>query len=322
MATKKEASTFESINEKMDKKIKLFENFDFGEMELKNAMLRIGTHFFKIEMVENKELTSFKNEIENDLKSKLREKLKDLRTFIDKNMIEYASIVNTIKSEYERKEAILTEKLANSNPMPNITPAQMEKGVSVVPLNRGIGWIVRRTYWPKLVDRKPLKVKLQQKMIKNVLVVIRTEGNLVKEISLKRVSDFGIFDHYHRNCWGDWHWQSKRVNNGDDAIDIANEAMAILENINTMSLAGHNPRGLPAISTVRRNLEEEKVIKPLAKNSNVEDVIELNNDWDATNVNLTLPPIATQTTRTTPPPVVATNVDNEDDGWTTTPVRF
>ncbi len=316
MAVKKDTSTFESINEKMDEKIKLFENFDFGEIELKDAMLRIGTHFFKMQIVENKEITSFKTEIENDLKSKLREKLKELRTFIDKNMIEYASVVNTIKSEYERKEAILTEKLANANPMPNITQSQLEKGLSVIPLNRGIGWIVRRTYWPKLVDRKPIKIKLQQKMIKNVLVVIRTEGTTVKDITIKRVSDFGVFEHYHRNCWGDWHWQNKKVNNGDDAITIANEAMAILENINTMSLAEHNPHGLPAISTVRRNLEEEKVIKPLKKNVNIgEDIIELTDDWDATNVVLPATPTIARVRST----AVATDTTvDTDDGWTTT----
>ena len=258
--TKNKISDLDDISKKMSDKIITTDNIEFDDVSLKDVTLKIGTTFFKLSLLGKEDVYSFKSEIENELRLKLKEKLKDLRLFIDKNMTEAFSIVNTIKSEYSRKETILTERLANANPMPPIQMREAERGLSVMPMNSGgIGWIIRRTYWPKFVDRVPIVYKLQQKMISQVLIVIRTEKEQVKEITVRRPSDFQIFDHYHKNCWGDWRWQDKKVNSPNDALVIADEAIAVLENINSMSMANNNPTGLPNIATVRRNLESDMV---------------------------------------------------------------
>ena len=251
----KQDRTLEDINKNMNDKIADADSIEFGDPSLKDVTLKVGRNFYKLSLVGQEDVYSFKSEIENELRVKLKEKLKDLKAFIDKNMTEAFSIVNTVKSEFNRKEAILTDRLAKAHPMPEITQNQAERGLSVIPWEGGIGWIVRRTYWPKFADRKPINTKTQKKLITNILVLIRTEKEQVTSISLRRLSDFALFDHYHRNCWGDWNWQHKKVKSADDAILIADEAMGVLENINSMSIADRTPYNLPTISTVMRNLD-------------------------------------------------------------------
>ena len=53
---------------------------------------------------------------------------------------------------------------------------------------------------------------------------------------------------------GTWRFP-REYNTADDIIKIAKDAEAVLENVNTGSVANRNPSGLPRIDTLKSNIE-------------------------------------------------------------------
>jgi len=219
--------------------------------------LRIGNKIvrFKTEEV----VQSVEEEIREELMHELKDKLKELSNYVDKKLNEAHSTVVTITDEYQRKEKILNDKLANSKPMPYISWEQAKRGLSVIPeSSTGIAWLVRKVYWPKFVDNSLIEPKYQKKMITPVIIYIVVEKDIIKRIDIKTIN-LENFDHYHAGCWGNWLWSKIRIKNAEDILNVADEAIAVLEKINTMSIARRTPSGLPRLETLMRNLVNRSV---------------------------------------------------------------
>lgn len=245
----------ETIN-KINSEINSFNIID--EIELDGMSVRIGGHIFEMKKIN--ETHSIEDSIRKEYQDKFNEKIKMLGNFVNEKLTESFSVIDSLKSEYSRKEKILNDRINNATLMPSFNINHITNGVSVVPINGGgIGWIVRRVYWPKFVDNRRINTKTQKKMISNVLVyIIVNNDNKTSSVSLRKF-DFSEFDHYHRNCWGDWNWSTLKADNVEDIIKIADDAIAVLERINSMSLANRTPRGLPRFDTVLRNCDDEVV---------------------------------------------------------------
>ena len=228
-------------------------DLDVNKINLDGATIRLGGKVLKLTLDKNDDTTTIEQEIRAELQNKLKVKMRDLSSFVDTKMGEAFVLVDSLKSEYLRKEKMLNDKIAKSNPMPDITFEQAQKGLSVIPTNNGIGWLVRRTYWPKFVDDSVIEPKTQKKMITNVVVYIVTLGEKVIELSIRQLANLNTFDQYHRGCWGNWQYQANKIKNANDVLALADQAIAVLERINTMSVARRNPDGLPRLDTLRRN---------------------------------------------------------------------
>jgi hypothetical protein len=120
-------------------------------------------------------------------------------------------------------------------------------------------YLVHGLYWPKYVDRQAIEPTYTKKMISHIVIMFRTEGNRIKEITTRKPIGFDYFDHYHQakpDCWGQWKFQ-RNFRGCDDIIKIAQEAQIVLENVNSGSVANRNPRGLPRKDTLNRHLLPE-----------------------------------------------------------------
>lgn len=261
-------------------------DLDVDKIALDGVTMRIGGKVLNLTVSQSTPAATIEQEIREELKVKLKDKLTALGAFIDKKMSEAFGIVESVKSEYARKEKILVDKIQSSNVMPQITWSQAERGLSVIPTKDGVGWLVRKTYWPKFLDNKVIDPKFQKKMITNVIVYIETQGKKVVNVTVRKLAGLGTFDHYHRNCWGNWTWQ-KSVDGAEDILAMADQAMAVLERVNSMSVAVRNPIGLPRIDTLTRHtdgsldeISEEMVGRNLTRTGTVVDDNE--NVWSTT----------------------------------------
>jgi hypothetical protein len=232
---------------------------DVDSSLLNEITMRIGGSLVKLVKVSDNPI-DFEREIRNEYKEKLSEKLTKIGEIINQKMAEAMSIINAQKGEYERKEMILQDKLDKAVPMPEITYSHAKQGISVTRgPNRGdLAWHIRAVYWPKFVDRVSIDTRHVKKMVTPVVIVILTNGNKITSVTTRKMSDLSYFSHYHQaspDCWGSWR-PPVTWTNTQDILNVARDVEAVLENINSSSVATNGPRGLPRLSTLQRNLVE------------------------------------------------------------------
>ena len=254
-----------SIKKEAEKNItEIFNMLDAVDLDVirsEGISLRAGNKILKLEVSLDQDLT-IEDEIRNELKTKLRDRIKIIREKVNEKITEMSNFVNTIKVEYDRKEEDLKNQLKRATPMPNITEGHAKNGLSVVRGNNKdtLIWLVQGIYWPKYMDKKPLDKKFSKKLLSNVIFFIRTNGNKIVSVTTRQPIGLSHFQHYHQqgsgDCWGSWSpirdWKTP-----DDIIRCAREAEAVLENINTGSIATRNPRGMPRKETVARHIMKD-----------------------------------------------------------------
>lgn len=235
---------------------------DMDGIKLDTVSVRIGNQIFLLEKVENSNI-DLESEIREEYKEKLAGILSKLKQVIIEKMDQSKEMIDIIRRDYEEKEQQLKSKLNEIVPMPNINFEHARRGLSVVKGNREeeLIWLVRRVYWPKYVDRKPIKPGYIKKMITPIIVLIITVGKHIRGVSTRQLGNLDYFAHYHQSspdCWGNWEYP-KTWSTPEDILDVANQAVVVLENINSMSLAIRSPRGLPRFRTLERNVVDERV---------------------------------------------------------------
>ena len=63
--------------------------------------------------------------------------------------------------------------------------------------------------------------------------------------------DYRVFSHYHRNCWGDYHFPNAFRDWGH-LVEVKNELEKLLETIDLEGTVNGRPRNLPKVSTLVR----------------------------------------------------------------------
>lgn len=234
-------------------------SFDIDDVKTNGITIRAGSKILKFDISEENDLSTIEEEIRNEYKLKVKEKLNVIKEKVSEKMIEMSNFINQLKNEYELKESKLKRKLKNSVIMPEVTLAHAEQGLSIVKGSRSdeIYWLVNGIYWPKFINKKPIEIKFSKKMISNIIFMIKTKKDKVVGVTTRRPIGMEYFQHYHQNdpdCWGDWHPEHEKYKSPNDIIKIARKAEALLEYINNHSIAKNSPRGLPRISTVKNHL--------------------------------------------------------------------
>lgn len=260
----------QDIRKKAEKDIKymfgLLDGVDADDVKLDELTIRAGGKLLKFELVSDEPLP-IGDEIREELKQKMTKKLQSIKTHINNKITEMSSFVTEIRRSYEQKEKELDKKFKNSKLMPDIKYRHAQRGLSVI---QGNGkdeyiWLVQAIYWPKFVNKQKIRRDFQKKLITPIIITIETTGKHVSRVSTRQPMGLEYFDHYHQSqpdCWGSWKSPSK-WKTPDDILQIAGQAQAVLETINTGSIANQTPRGLPRKTTVMRHLEVEK--KPKRK---------------------------------------------------------
>jgi len=255
------------LEEKMEQFKSVFGDLnevDVDKIKVDGMSLRVGSKLVTFKSVEENPI-SIEDEIRNELREKINSQQKIIRDKINKKISEMIDYFNQVKREYSRKEKELERTLADSTIMPDVTFQHAQRGLSVAKGNNGeLNWLVQGVYWPKKVDLKPIDKKFSKKLISNVVFLVKTKGNKVLHVSTRQPIGLDYFQHYHQSspdCWGYWKY-STTWRTPDDIIKIAKDAEAVLENVNTGSIANQAPRGLPRKATI---------IKHIIKSSEVEE---------------------------------------------------
>ena len=237
------------------------DSVDIDKIQSDGLSIRVGDKVLKLNVVSQTEIPEV-SEIKEEFRQKLNEQQRLIKQKINDKINEITEYHHSMRMEYRRKEKELKDILARSCPMPDITYNHAQQGLSVV---KGDGadrliWLVQGVYWPKTIDQKQIDPKFSKKMISNVVFMIETSKEIVTSVSTRKPIGLDYFSHYHQSrpdCWGKWKSQSS-WKTPNDIIKIAREAEAVLENINTGSIADQNPRGLPRKSTLGRHIVESK----------------------------------------------------------------
>jgi hypothetical protein len=239
----------------------IMETFDINEIKSKGVSLRIGNKVIQL-AVDKEETLSLEDEILKELGEKIKEKNDIIKKQVNDKVNEIAKYTLTVQKEFNKKEKELERRIKNAKLMPEINFEHAKRGLSIVSGNRSnrLFWLVNGIYWPKYIDGKKIEPKYSKKLITDVVFLIETEGNSVLSVSTRKPIGLDYFLHYHQSrpdCWGNW--KPKRTwETPDDILNIGREAEAVLENINTKSLAITNPRGLPRKATILRYIVKEK----------------------------------------------------------------
>jgi hypothetical protein len=246
-------------------------NVDIESIKLEGLTIRAGDKMYKLQLVAQTSIDVV-DEVRREYKDILNRKLDLIKATVQGRVNEMSAFVTNTRDEYMRKEEELKRRLETSRIMPEITNRLAERGLSVSLGNdhrNSYSWHYRGVYWPKTIDGKKIDPKFAKKLVTPIVFLITTQGKQVTGVSTRTLDGLRYFDHYHQatpDCWGRWTWKHE-WNNPEDIIAIALEAQAVLENINTGSIAKRNPAGLPIINTLRKYVVADKTPEAIITDS-------------------------------------------------------
>lgn len=236
------------------------------DLKSEGITVRSGDKVIKFEFMKEESITSIEDDIRAELKDRLTEKLKGVRSKVIEKLDNMSVYVETLKKELESKKKEYDRKISSSNLMPDISSEHAMQGLSVV---RDSGssrsdsymWLFQAVYWPKYIEKvtnsgeiehRVINSSYSKRLVNHIIITVHTKGNTISNVGVRKPFGLENFSHYHNECWGDWHpqptWETV-----DDIIKVAKEAETVLETINTGSLASHSPRGLMRISTLEKH---------------------------------------------------------------------
>lgn len=235
------------------------DSIDINEIKNEEVHLRLGNKVFKLVNVGDVDESYMEDKIREEFKTKLSEKLDTIKKKINTKLNQMSEFVTQIKEDYEVRETKLKQQIANAVSMPEVSMTHAKNGLSVV---RGsspkqLVWLVQGVYWPKYLNQKALEPEFSAKMITPITIMVKTTGDKIVDVSVRKPIGLGRFRHYHSHsgseCWGQWKF-SRPWKEANDIIKVAAEAQAVLETINGNSPGTDNPRGLPRLATVRNHI--------------------------------------------------------------------
>ena len=237
------------------------DSIDIDNIVSDGLSIRVGDKVLKLNVISQTKIPEV-DEIKTEFRQKLNSQQRLIKQKINDKINEITEYHHSMKIEFKRKEQELKDILARSAPMPDILYRHAQNGLSVAKgeNKNELIWLVQGVYWPKSYDHIQIDPKFSKKMISNVVYLIHTKNDRVTGVSTRKPIGLDYFSHYHQSrpdCWGKWKY-SPSWKTPDDIIKIAREAEAVLENINSGSVAEQNPRGLPRQNTLKRHLVAKK----------------------------------------------------------------
>ena len=260
------ASTVKDLEKKVDDTLTdikaIFGQVNINSIPLTDITLRIGGRVVKFTKSSDEDLPVDK-EIKAEYQNKISAKMKEIYEVINNKLNEALRFAQSVQSEFTRQEQILKDRLAKAHPMPEVKMSHARRGLSVFKgeTSGEICWLVRRTYWPKFVDHVAIEPSYIEPFITPIFILITTKDNQITRVETRRLAGLELFNHYHQanpDCWGKWSNYKKKFSSPDEIIAVADEAEAVLENINSGSIANREPHGLPKFETLKRHVTKEK----------------------------------------------------------------
>jgi len=253
----------------MDKKCEDGKHYMFGKLDsvdidnikTEGVSMRIGDKIVKLTVASESKITEI-DEIKDEYRKKINEQQKTIKQKINEKITELRDYHNSLKNTLSQKEMEIKKLMKDNVPMPEVNFNHAQKGLSVVKGNHSgeLIWLVQGIFWPKYIDFVQIEPSYSKRLLSNMIYMINTNHKKVTGVSTRQTIGMSYFEHYHQSspdCWGKWKFNTS-WNKPDDIIKIAREAEAVLENINSGSLADNSPRGLPRFATLKKHLVKDK----------------------------------------------------------------
>jgi hypothetical protein len=258
------------VKTRHEQMISELESISIDALKSEGLRISLGGKTFKFTDLEVIADDSVEDRIRNEFKEKLNDQQQRIREKINAKINQLLVMHQQKQRELDRKEEQMKRKYAETAMMPDINESMVGKGLSVVKgrSNDELCWVYNGEYNPRFLIhypnnsvregnkiKKPIPTRLVNKMKQPMIILVRTKGNVVVSVVTKKADgrSLSAFPHYHQqttqDCWGSWSYP-KNWNRPSDILRIAKAAEAVLETINQGSLAEHNPRGLPRMSTL------------------------------------------------------------------------
>lgn len=250
----------DQVEESKQELFEILNEIDFDKLKERGVLININGKMFRFSDVEVIEEESIEEKIRKELREEINVQQKSIREKINNKINQLLTMHTRKQSELEQKERKLEEKYSNISLMPDITFDHLKKGVFVCRGNQQgeLIWGMKAIYKPLTVDKYSILKEHRERMKRDCYVIVRTKQRNVIDVDVYDNGLKNALDHYHFGCWGKWKYP-KTFNNPNDIIQIMKDAMAVLSNINSGSVAKRQPIGMPRISTVLNRKGESKL---------------------------------------------------------------
>jgi hypothetical protein len=245
----------------------IFTPQDLSNIQSEGITIRSGSKILKFRVTEEtalpddvayrKELEAKFSQAHNVLKSELEEYKNQMKVSLDKE-----------KQKLAQSQAELDRRINAVSVLPALTESHLNLGLSVAITdgssrnnrNGGLVWSFKTVYAPKMVGNRRIEPDYAKRLVTPVVIVVRTDkDSKVHSVVVNQYIGNNKFHHYHSmsnssDCWGQFHYSGKVINNPNDMITFCREAAFLLEVINDMSIGTRNPRGLSRFETLSKHL--------------------------------------------------------------------
>ena len=199
--------------------------------------------------------------VRKELEEKFQEHMKSLTNKFEEYKTSMKAALDTEKNKLRKTQEDLERRLNAVSTLPSLTEKHLHQGLSVAIAERGgFVWSFKTVYAPKMVGNRRIEPEYAKRLVTPVVLEVLTNAaGKVHSLTVKQYMGNDKFHHYHgmsnsSDCWGQFRYSGRIINNPDDMILFCKEASFLLEVINDMSIASRNPRGLSRLDTLQKHL--------------------------------------------------------------------
>lgn len=259
---------FKEIDEKREEIFNLVDQYtdsdvsgDLKELISKGFQVYVGGRIVNFEISSVEELPA--DRLKEDIKQQFREKLEQIKQSINEKLYSLSESYESLREKLD-DELQKAQETSNFVPMPEVNESHARRGLSVVrgSSSNELVWLYSGYYCVRTVDGYPISDDMRKKTLKPVTVKIVTKDNKVTSVKLKKFNKLNNFRHYHSmdsdtDCWGDWDYHIK-WEYPEDIINVGEDALTILNDVNTDSPGSTQPPGLPNLDELISNSRNEQ----------------------------------------------------------------
>lgn len=244
---------------------------DVSKIQSDGITIRSGNRVIKLAFA-GEEIIDNENDIKKELEAKLSESYKKAHNDIIEKFNEYREQLKVAyykeKRKLEDSQMELSRRMSQVSKLPNITQIHINQGLSVAISDRftgGLVWNFKSVYAPKFVNENRIDPNFGKKMITPISIEVHTnQENCVVSLRVNQIMGGVKFAHYHgmsnsSDCWGNFKYSGRKIKTPEEMILFCQEASFILETVNRFSVATRNPKGLPRLATLEKNVVKGEV---------------------------------------------------------------
>jgi hypothetical protein len=238
----------------------VFKPEDITAIQADGISIRSGNRIIRLS-VTSETVVDDNEQVRKELVDKYNKSFEALKVQFEQYKEQMKMTLDKEKKKLQQSQAELDRRMNAVSVLPAITEDHLNQGLSVaVGRSGGLIWSFKTVYAPKMVGNRRIEPDYAKRLITPVVIDVRTDmNNKVHDVTVRQYIGGKKFYHYHslgsdRDCWGQFKYAGRIINNPDDMIAFCKEASFLLEVVNDMSIGTRNPKGLSRFDTLCKHL--------------------------------------------------------------------